>query len=85
MEEWISLNEFMKRKKIGYKLAIQLIKNKEVDAKQLPGGRYKIKVGGDSVSKDLYEHEKERRIQAETKLEMLKAILVKEECTNENN
>lgn len=85
MEEWISLNEFMKRKKIGYKLAIQLIKNKEVDAKQLPGGRYKIKVGGDSVSKDLYEHEKERRIQAETKLEMLKAILVKEEYTNENN
>lgn len=85
MEEWISLNEFMKRKKIGYKLAIQLIKNKEVDAKQLPGGRYKIKVGGDSISKDLYEHEKERRIQAETKLEMLKAILVKEEYTNENN
>ena len=75
-EEWISLNEFMKRCHIGYEVALQMIENKEVGCRKTDGGRYKIKVGGDTVSRSLYETEKEKRIEAETKLALLKNILV---------
>ncbi len=75
MEEWISLNEFMKQKKIGYNLALQMINNKEVDSIKTRGGHYKIKVCGDTVSKELYNKTLERAIQAETKLNLLKKIL----------
>lgn len=75
MEEWISLNEFMKQKKIGYNLALQMINNKEVDSIKTHGGHYKIKVGGDTVTKELYNKTLERAIQAETKLNLLKKIL----------
>ena len=59
-EEWISLNEFMRRKKIGYEVAQQMIENHEVECKKTAGGRYKIKVGGNSVSRELYEQEKRK-------------------------
>lgn len=76
MEEWISLNEFMKRRKIGYGVALKMLENNEVEFEKTPKGRYKIKVGGDTVSKELYEKEMQRRIEAETKLNLLRNILV---------
>lgn len=76
MEEWISLNEFMQRYKIGHEVALQMIHNKEIECRKTAGGRYKIKVGGDTVSKELYDKEKERRIRAETKIELLQSILL---------
>lgn len=76
MEEWISLNEFMKRRKIGYGVALKMLESNEVEFKKTPRGRYKIKVGGDTVSKELYEREMQRRIEAETKLNLLRNILV---------
>lgn len=84
MEEWISLSEFMKRRKIGYNVALQLLYNKEVEYIKTEGGQYKIKVGGDSINKEMYEREKELRIKAETKLELLKKIL-NEEVIDEIN
>ena len=84
-EQWISLNAFMKMRKIGYDTAIEMIENKEVESSKTPGGRYKIKVGGNSVSRELYEQEKEKRIQAETKLNLLKQILVEGEKKNEKD
>ena len=72
MEEWISLNEFMKQRKIGYNVALQMINNKEVESIKTPGGHHKIKVGGDTVSKELYNKTLERAIQSETKLDLLK-------------
>ncbi len=74
--EWISLNEFMRRNRIGYEVALQMIENKEVECRRTNGGHYKIKVGGDTVSRNLYEIEKEKRIEAETKLQLLRNILV---------
>lgn len=74
--EWISLNEFMRRNHIGYEVALQMIHEKEVEYRKTDGGRYKIKVGGDMVSRNLYEIEKERRVAAETKLQLLTNILV---------
>ena len=74
MEEWISLNEFARRQKLGHATILKLIANHEVDYIKT-GTRYKIKVGGNSVSREMYEQERERRIQAETKLQMLKDFI----------
>lgn len=76
MEEWISLNEFMNRFHIGYSVALQMIENGDVECKKTDGGRYKIKVGGDTVSRKMYEQEREKRIEAETTINLLKNILL---------
>lgn len=76
MEEWISLTEYMKRFRLGYKEVKKMIDNNELEYKQSEGGRFRIKVGGNTVSRELYESEKEKRIQAETKLELLKKVLI---------
>jgi hypothetical protein len=76
MEEWISLTEYMKRFHLGFKEVKKMIDNNELEYKQSEGGRFRIKVGGNTVSRELYESEKEKRIQAETKLELLKKVLI---------
>ena len=43
-QEWISLNEFMRRNKMGYESAMRLIKNGKVDYEKSETGQYKIKV-----------------------------------------
>ena len=75
-EEWRSLQEFMRRKKIGKEVAFQLLASGKYEYEKTEGGHYKIKIGGDTVSRELYETEKEKRIQAETKLELLKKVLI---------
>ena len=42
-QEWISLNEFMRRNKRGYDSAIRLINSGKVEYQKL-NGQYKIKV-----------------------------------------
>ena len=76
MEEWISLNEFMRRNHMGYNEVRHMMAEGDIEWRQTKGGHYKIKVGGDTVSREQYEHERERRIQAETKIELLKSILL---------
>ena len=60
MEEWISLTEYMKRFHLGYKEVKKMIDNNELEYKQSEGGRFRIKVGGNTVSRELYESEKEK-------------------------
>ena len=76
MEEFISLNEYMKRYHVGHKEVTRMIENNELEYRLTDGGHYKIKVGGNTVSREVYEAEKEKRIQAETKLNLLTKILV---------
>lgn len=83
MEEWISLTKYMERYHIGYKEVKRMIDNNELEYRQTEGGQYKIKVGGDTVSRELYEAEKAKRIEAETKLNLLRKVL-EEEKTNED-
>lgn len=78
IEEWISLNEYMARYHTGYKEVKRMIENNEVEYKQTEGGHYKIKVGGNAVSIEIYEKERERRIKAETKLSLLQSIINEE-------
>ena len=76
MEEWISLNEYMNRYHTGYKEVKRMMENNEVEYRETEGGHYKIKIGGDTVSREIYEQEKEKRIQAETTIQLLKNILI---------
>ena len=56
MEEWISLHEFMRRNKVGQDVAIQMINSGKYEYEKTAGGRYKIKVGGDTVPRKQYEN-----------------------------
>ncbi len=60
---------------MGYEAVLKLIHEGKIDAQKV-GSRYKIKVGGDTVSRELYEKTLERAIKAETLLENIKAVLV---------
>lgn len=53
-----------------------MINNGEVEYRKTPGGQYKIKVGGNTVSKELYEEERKKRIEAETTLNLITKMLV---------
>lgn len=79
MEEYLSLNKFEKRYKIGHEAVLKMIENNEVDYIKT-GTRYKIRVGNsNTVSRELYENEKNKRIKLETTLDLLKKVLMKGE------
>lgn len=42
--EWISLNEFMRRNRIGYETALRLINSGKIDYEKTGKNQYKIKV-----------------------------------------
>ena len=42
-QEWISLNEFMRRNHMGYEAALKLINSGKIEYQKI-GGQYKIKV-----------------------------------------
>lgn len=75
MEEYITLNEYMRRFKLGHQNVLNLIATNQVEYQVTQSGRYRIKVGGNSVSKEMYDKTVERAVKAETKLEILKKIL----------
>lgn len=76
MDEWISLNEYMRRYKVGHTVIKKMIADKELETRKTPGGQYKIHVGGNTVSKELYEEEHKKRIEAETTLNLITKMLV---------
>lgn len=74
-EEYITVKEYMKRFKLGYESVMNMIKTNQVDHIETSGGKYRIRVGGDTVSREVYEDEKRRRIEAENTLSNLASIL----------
>lgn len=54
-QEWISLNEFMRRNKIGYDAAIKLINSEKLEYQKL-GKQYKIKVSKDEKVNEMTEN-----------------------------
>ena len=54
-QEWISLNEFMRRNHIGYETALQLINSGKVEYQKL-GSQYKIKVSKDEQINETIEN-----------------------------
>lgn len=75
MEEWISLQEFMRRKKIGQEVAYQMLKSGKYEYEMTKGGRYKIKVGGDTVPRTRYEELLQENAELKTKLESVKLLV----------
>lgn len=75
MEEWISLQEFMRRNKVGQEVAYQMLKSGKYEYEKTAGGRYKIKVGGDTVPRSKYEEALQRIATLETKLESVKLLV----------
>lgn len=53
-QEWISLNEFMRRNQIGYDTAKKLIHSGKVEYQKL-GSQYKIKVSKDEKLNETIE------------------------------
>ena len=45
-QEWVSLNEYMRRNHIGYETALKLMKSGKVEYQKI-GGQYKIKISKD--------------------------------------
>ena len=75
MEEWISLQEFMRRNKVGQEVAYQMLKSGKYEYEMTPGGRYKIKVGGDTVPRARYEELLQENAELKTKLESVKLLV----------
>jgi len=76
MEEWISLHEFMRRNKVGQEVAIHMLKSGKYEYEMTAGGRYKIRVGGDTVPRAKYEELQRKNTELETKINMMMQILV---------
>lgn len=53
-QEWISLNEFMRRNHIGYETALTLINSNKVEYQKL-NGQYKIKISKDEKTNETLE------------------------------
>lgn len=77
-DKWISMAAYMRMYNLGYETVKNMIYNGDIEAKKTQGGQYRIRVGKDIVSKEVYEAEKERRIKAEAKIEMLKSLILQE-------
>ncbi len=75
MEEWISLQEFMRRHKVGQEVAYQMLASGKYEYEKTAGGRYKIKVGGDTVPRTRYEELLQENAELKTKLESVKLLV----------
>ena len=53
-QEWVSLNEYMRRNHIGYETALKLMSSGKVEYQKI-GGQYKIKVA--TIEKLIRENE----------------------------
>lgn len=76
MTQWISQKAYMEKYHIGFNEMKHLINSKQVECRKTEGGQIRIKDGGESVSREMYEFEKTKRIEAETTLDNLKNMLV---------
>lgn len=53
-QEWISLNEFMRRNHVGYETALKLINSGKVEYQKL-NGQYKIKISKNENTNETME------------------------------
>ena len=75
MEEWVSLTEYCKRYKMNQANVKHLIHEGKLEAVRTQKGHYKIKINGDSVSREQYEELLKRCVLAETQLNFIKQIV----------
>lgn len=78
ISRYVSAEKYSKESGIGVEEVKRLCRTNQLKHYMTEGGYYKIAVDDDSVSREIFEKERQRRIEAETKLELMKNILVKE-------
>ena len=78
ISRYVSAERYSKESGIGVEEVKRLCRTNQLKHYMTEGGYYKIAVDDDSVSREIFEKERQRRIEAETKLELMKNILVKE-------
>lgn len=66
-QEWISLNEFMRRNHVGYETALKLVNSGKVEYQRL-NEQYKIKVSKDVQMNEMTERLIRRNEELETTL-----------------
>lgn len=71
--ELLTRNQYMKRFNIGYEKLQKMIANKEVDYLK---EAERIRIDENTVSIEMFNEERQKRIEAETKIELLKNILL---------
>ena len=74
--KYISAEAYSRQSGIGVEEVKRLCRTNQLKHFMTEGGYYKIAEDDDSVPIEKYQEEKRRRIEAETKLEMLRKILV---------
>ncbi len=75
--KWISAKAYAEATGLGPEKVKQFIRTGKLEGLQTEDGYWKVKVySEDAVSRKIYEKEVERRIEAETTLEMMKKILL---------
>lgn len=72
-QEWISLNEFMRRNHIGYTTALKLINSGQVEYQKL-GSQYKVKVSKDEKVNESMEKIIRRNEELETYFKAIQNI-----------
>ena len=76
ISKYVSAEEYSRQSGIGVEEVKRLCRTNQLKHFMTEGGYYKIAEDDDSVPIEKYQEEKRKRIEAETKLEMLKKILV---------
>lgn len=76
ISKYVSAVEYSRQSGIGVEEIKRLCKTNQLKHFMTEGGYYKIAIDDDSVSKELYEEEHRKRIEAETTLQLLQKILL---------
>lgn len=76
ISKFVSAEEYSRQSGIGVEEVKRLCRTNQLKHFMTEGGYYKIAEDDDSVPIEKYQEEKRKRIEAETKLEMLRKILV---------
>lgn len=75
MEEWISQREYCKRYKVNPDTVKKMIYDGKLEAIKTEGGHIKIKLGGDTVSREQYEKIYGEYIKLKTILENVQSLV----------
>lgn len=74
--KWVSATEYARQTKLGVEKVKQFIRDGKLEGEQTEDGYWKVKVYNDEcVSKEVFEEEHQKRVEAETTLKNIKNIL----------
>ncbi len=74
--KWLSATEYAKQTGLGVEKVKQFIRDKKIEGEQTEEGFWKVKVYNEEcVSKEIFEEEHQKRLEAETTIKIIKNML----------